>query len=106
MTYLVAVPIEGGPPVAIEIDEITGGGVARAARPGETVATLTTSFGAELERLQPMAQAIITKLRGLADSPDEVSVEFGIKMNVEAGLVIARSSAEANFKVTMLWSRK
>jgi hypothetical protein len=105
VTYLVEVPVEGGATIAVEV-EGDGAGVVRAARPGEVIATATKSFEAALERLQPMAQALVDKLGGLADRPDEIGVEFGIKLSMDAGLVIARTSGEANFKVSLQWHRQ
>jgi hypothetical protein len=52
-----------------------------------------------------MAQAVITKLRNLGERPDDIGVEFGLKMTMDAGLVVAHTSAEANFKVTLQWKR-
>ena len=105
MKYLVEVPLDDAPPVVMEIDDGANGGVVRASRPGEVVATVTMSFNAALEKLQPMAQTIIAKLRDLAESPDEIGVEFGLKMTMEAGLVVAHTSGEANFKVVLSWKR-
>jgi hypothetical protein len=107
MRYLVAVPLDNAAPVVMEIDdEAADSGVVRSARPGEVIATATESLGAALEHLQPMAQTILSKLRTLAESPDEIDVEFGLKMTVGAGLVVAHSSAEANFRVTLQWRRQ
>ena len=104
MTYLVEVPLKGGDALAIEVDD-QDAGIVRAARPGEVIAMASSSFEAALERLQPMAQALVDKLGNLAERPDEVGIEFGVKLNVDAGLVIARTSGEANFKVTLQWRR-
>jgi hypothetical protein len=105
MTYLIEVPLDGADPVVIEVDDGGDSGIVRSARPGEVVATATMSFDAALERLQPMAQTLITRLRDLAERPDEIGVEFGLKMSMGAGLVVAHSSGEANFKVTLQWKR-
>ncbi|MGH2593215.1 MAG: CU044_2847 family protein [Anaerolineae bacterium] len=40
------------------------------------------------------------------DAPDEVGVEFGIKLNAEAGAFVALAGAEANYKVTLKWTKK
>ena len=104
MTYLLEVPLETGAAIAVEIDD-EDAEVVRAARPGEVIATATKSFEAELERLQPMAQALVDKLGNLTERPDEIGVEFGLKLSVDAGLVVAHSSAEANFKITLQWRR-
>jgi Trypsin-co-occurring domain 1 len=105
VTYLVEVPLRSGDVIAVEVDD-QDAGIVRAARPGEVIATATSSFEAALERLQPMAQTLVDKLGNLAERPDEMGIEFGMKLNVDAGLVIARTSGEANFKVTLQWRRR
>jgi Trypsin-co-occurring domain 1 len=52
-----------------------------------------------------MAQALIARLRDLAERPDGIGVEFGLKMSMDAGLVVAHTSGEANFKVSLQWNR-
>lgn len=105
MTYLIEVPLDGADPVVMEIDDEGDGGLVPAARPGEIVATASRSLDTALERLQPMAQVLINRLRDVAERPDEVGIEFGLKMNLQAGLVVAHTSGEANFKVTLQWKR-
>jgi hypothetical protein len=104
--YLVAVPIDDATSVVMEIDdEAAGSGVVRSARPGEVIATATESLGAALGQLQPMVQTLIGKLRDLPECPNEIDVEFGLKMTMGAGLVVAHSNAEANFRVQLRWNR-
>jgi|tagenome__1003787_1003787.scaffolds.fasta_scaffold20636313_2 hypothetical protein len=105
MVYLIEVPLDGAESIVIEIGEVESGGIARSARPGEVVGMATASFDAALDRLRPMAQTLIAKLHELAERPDEIGVEFGLKMTIDAGLVVARTSGEANFKVTLRWNR-
>lgn len=64
------------------------------------------SFEAALEKIRPAAQTIIAKLRALHDPPDEIEVEFGLKMSAEAGAFIAAASTEANYKVTLTGKRE
>jgi Trypsin-co-occurring domain 1 len=104
MKALVKVPLEGGDAVLVEVDDRIEG-VVRSARPGEAVEALNENFQAALTRLQPMAQALVIKFRSMTERPDEVGVEFGIKLTADAGLVIAHTSGEANFKVTLHWRR-
>jgi hypothetical protein len=105
MTYLIEVPLDDADSVVIEIDDGGNSGIVRSARPGEVIARTTMSFDAALERLQPMAQTLITRLRDLAERPDEIGIEFGLKMSMEAGLVVAHTSGEANFRVILQWKR-
>jgi len=47
----------------------------------------------------------LQQLRSLAEPPDEVAVEFGVKMNAETGAIIAKASTEANFKINLTWKK-
>jgi alkanesulfonate monooxygenase SsuD/methylene tetrahydromethanopterin reductase-like flavin-dependent oxidoreductase (luciferase family) len=102
MAYLVEIPVDGAQPVLVEVAEVDAG-VVRAARPGEVVATATETFQAALARFRPMASAIVEQFRQLGEHPQEISVEFGLKLTAEAGMVIAHTGGEANFRVNLLW---
>ena len=107
MKHLIEFPLEDGDVIVVEVDEPEPkGGVMRAARPGEIVVKAGQTFEAALERIKPAAGTIIAKLRGLHDPPDEVEVEFGLRMSADAGAVIASAGAEANYKVTLKWKRE
>ncbi len=45
------------------------------------------------------------KDRLVASSPDHFSVEFGVKLGGETGVILAKGTAEVNLKVTMTWDR-
>ena len=102
MAYLVEVPVDGAEPILVEVADLADG-VVRAARPGDVVATATESFQAALAKFRPMAAAIVEEFRQLGERPEEINVEFGLKLTVEAGMVIAHTGGEANFKVNLIW---
>lgn len=104
MKQLIEFPLASGGFIVIEVDEAEGG-IVRATRPGEIVAKATETFENTLEKIKPAASAIIAKLRGLCDPPDEMEVEFGLKLSAEAGVVVAAAGAEANYKVTLKWGK-
>lgn len=107
MKRLVEFPLEGGSTVVVEVDESPrSGGTVRSLRAGELTEKAKESFETALEKIRPSATAIITKLRELTERPDEIGVEFGIKLSAEAGAFIASTGTEANFKVTLTWKRK
>lgn len=106
MKHLIEFPLEDGDSVLVEVDEpAPEGGVVRAARPGEIAVRVGQTFESAMERVRPAAAAIIAKLRGLADPPDKVKVEFGIKLSADAGAFVASAGAEANYTVTLTWKR-
>ncbi|MBY8874759.1 hypothetical protein K7640_23300 [Micromonospora sp. PLK6-60] len=103
MADVVAVPVEGAGTVLIEVSsERTG--IERVGRAGDVVRDANETLQQALARVRPAADAVLDSVRGMAKTPDKVTVEFGIKLTAEAGVVVARTAAEANFAVTVEWS--
>jgi hypothetical protein len=50
-------------------------------------------------------EGVITQLRSLAQTPDEMHVEFGLDLHAEAGAFIAAVSTTANFTISLTWRR-
>ncbi|RME42126.1 MAG: hypothetical protein D6796_14850 [Caldilineae bacterium] len=106
MKRLVEFPLEDGSTILVEVDAPAEPGMVSATRGGDTVARAQQTFEAALDRVRPAAQTIIQKLRALHDPPDEIGVEFGLKMSAEAGAFVAAAGVEANYKVTLTWKRE
>ncbi|KWV33439.1 CU044_2847 family protein [Micromonospora rifamycinica] len=103
MVEFLAVPLDDGGTVLVEVDEVEGRpGVVKAGRPGEVLTRAAQSMEAALQPVTAAARAALGELRRV--QPDEVTIEFGVQFRTELGAVIARSSGECNLKVTMRWS--
>jgi hypothetical protein len=107
MKRLIEFPLQEGGAIMVEVDSSPAptGKTVRGPTATEVVEKARQSFETSLERIKPVAAAIIAKLRELSDQPEQVSVEFGIKLSAEAGVVLASTGVEANFKVTLMWKR-
>ena len=106
MKRLIEFPLESGDTILVEVDMPETPGMVPAARGKGVPEKARQSFEAALDKIRPAAQVIIKKLRALHDPPDEIEVEFGLKMNAEAGAVVAAAGVEANYKVTLTWKRE
>ena len=106
MKRMIEVPLENGEVVLMEVDEPEASGrVVRGV--GSSVAEKAEqTFEAGLERIKPAANALINKLRDLKESPEQVVVEFGIKLSAKAGAFIASADSEATFKISLTWKRQ
>jgi hypothetical protein len=71
----------------------------------EFVVKANETFDAALDRVRYAAETMLDRLTSLTRPPDEVAVEFGVKLNAETGAVIAKASTEANFKINLKWTR-
>ncbi|GGS09689.1 hypothetical protein Snoj_16250 [Streptomyces nojiriensis] len=107
--YHVELPIGGadGPPdvVLVEVVETGEDGLVRVARPGQVMARASRSLGEMVTGIRPVAQSFVDGFRGMAQAPDELNLEFGLSISAEADVVISSTAAEANFKISLTWTR-
>ncbi len=61
------------------------------------------SFEQAVGRVQPAVQALVRRLRSVAESPEEIKVDFGIELSAEVGAFVTGASATGNFTVSMTW---
>ncbi len=107
MKRLVEFSLEDGSTILVEVEAPGEAGFVPTARGEWNVPERARqTFEAAWEKVRPAASAIVSKLRALHDPPDKVEVTFGLKMDAEAGAVIASAGVEANFKVTLTWRRE
>lgn len=105
MTVYLDVPLADGSSFTVEVEEPHAGRLTRSGRQGETIARAGQSFEEALDRVSPAFTVLMAKLRDSAERPDEVEIEFGLKLSTEMGAIIARTGGEANFRICVRWSR-
>jgi hypothetical protein len=98
--------LEQGGAVLIEVEEteLEKGRVPVSIKSG-VPEEATKEFEKALDDIRPVADTIVQKLKDLGSKPDNIGIEFGIKMSAQAGAIIAATGMEANFKVTLSWKR-
>jgi len=104
MKRLVEFPLEEGGSIVVQIDEPETGGTIRAGR-DETIEKVKDTFEEALNRVLPAAKSVVEKLQRMESRPDEIEVNFGINLSAKAGAFIALASADANFGVTVRWTK-
>jgi hypothetical protein len=102
MSFLVEVPVEGGHLfVEAGAAELPGDLELAAHRPGEVVAQASQTLERSLDQLKPGITAMVRRLKMM--SPDAITVEFGLLLGAEYGIVVAKGTGEVHFTVTMSW---
>lgn len=77
----------------------------RVGRGGRSIARAERTFGEMLDTVRPVAESFVGRLRGMADAPDEITLEFGVSLSAQADVVIASTATSANFTVSLTWNR-
>jgi ABC-type lipopolysaccharide export system ATPase subunit len=80
-------------------------GVAQVSRPGDNVAAAERTFEAALGSVRQAAEAVLLQFQALASRPDEVSIEFGVSFNAQAGAIIAKTGVDSHLNVTLAWRK-
>jgi hypothetical protein len=106
MAYLLSVPIDSGSGdvLVFEADrsQVAEGLVLASPSPGELADRAKVTLEEALEKLRPSLEKFVESLKNL--SPDETTVEFGLRVGGETGLIVAKGTADANFAIRMTWS--
>jgi len=104
---LIQYPLEDGGTIWVEVEEpLQEGSLVPAATPREMIVKASETLEAALDKVKPAIRGIVGRLRDLGDPPDEFAVEFGLKLNAEAGAILASAGAEANLVLTLTWKRE
>ncbi|MFE7354388.1 CU044_2847 family protein [Streptomyces sp. NPDC057543] len=105
--HTVEVPLGDGSDESVrvqirEVDET----LVRVGRGGRSIARAERSLGQMLDTVRPVAESFVGRFRGLANAPDEITLEFGVSLSAEADVVIASTATAANFSVSLTWNRR
>jgi hypothetical protein len=102
--HLIEVPVEGGGRLVVEVSAADlPGDLQLAARPGEVVMRARQSLEQSLEEIEPAMRVVLDRMKAM--SPNELTVEFGLTLGAEAGIVVAKGTSEMHFAVTLTWKR-
>lgn len=89
--------------VVVEVDD-KDYGMQRVTRRGEAITTAGQLLEDVLGGIRPTLRALKDALGDLG--PVEHEIEFGIKLNIETGVVIAKAATEGHFTVKMKWKQQ
>jgi hypothetical protein len=107
MKQVIGFPLEGDETILVEVEMPEEEyGETEVSRPGEVVRKASETFQKAISTVKPVAETIINELSNLSKRPQEVDVEFSLKMSAEAKAIVASIGGEANFKVTLKWKQE
>ncbi|AHI01365.1 hypothetical protein GCM10010174_10350 [Kutzneria viridogrisea] len=95
MVNVVALTLDGGQHVLVEVDDDASGGVSRSE---QLVSQAGGALREAFERVQPTLLAALASIQQGSEAPTEVSLQFGIKFS-------ATAASEATCTITADWRR-
>jgi hypothetical protein len=86
----------------VEHSEVPEDLVLASIEPDKIADRALTTLEDALAGVKPSLTKVVEVLREIAQ--EQTTVEFGLKLGGETGVIIAKGAAEVNFKVTMSWN--
>ncbi|MGH3902577.1 MAG: CU044_2847 family protein [Pseudonocardiaceae bacterium] len=102
MSVVVRFEGDGGQGLLVEVDD-DAYGVAKVSRGGDAMIEAGQRLDEVLAQTRPTIRAVVEAIRDLA--PDEHEIEFGLKLNAEAGVIVAKTAMEGHFTMKLTWRR-
>ena len=108
MTDYIETQAKDGTMIRIEVESTTKAG-AGFTRPSAAAAVTgeasRDAYQQVLATIQACANGMIETLQNLDAAPSAASINFAIKIDAEAGAMVAKSGNEAQFKVALSWKQ-
>ncbi len=102
---LVEYPLEDGGTVYVRSASVDAGSgqLGLASSTEEKTKKATETLESALAQVIPALKSVTSRLKDL--SPDDLTVEFGLTLTAETGIIVAKGGAEVHFTVSMAWSK-
>jgi hypothetical protein len=103
MRRLVEFTMPGGGTLLAETEETTGPGPQPAGVGDRAIGQASMGLDKAISKIRPLAELLVSELQAITQRPDQFAVEFGVKFNATAGIIVANTAVEGNCKITLSW---
>jgi hypothetical protein len=104
MRQLIQFALEDGSPVYMEVDAVEEDSQL-VGQVEEDIIQAKQSFKEALAHVKPAAETVLNTFREM-NAPDEINLEFGLKLSGAVGAIFASAKSEANFRVLLKWKNQ
>jgi hypothetical protein len=108
MTHYIETHTKDGSPIRIEVEvsSKTGAGFTHQVSPTDVSSdSVRDAYDQTLNTIRGWANGLIDTLQNIDALPSSASVDFAIKIDPEAGAMIAKSRDEGQFRVSLSWKQ-
>jgi hypothetical protein len=108
MTEYIETQTKDGAIIKIEVETVSkvAAGFSRPASPANVSHEgVKDAYDQTLQIVRVCANGMLETMQGLDTLPSTASIDFAIKIDAEAGAMIAKSLGDAHFKVSLSWKQ-
>ena len=109
MTHYIESQAKDGSEIRIEVEDNSKSGVGFSHRSSQADVSNDDSkdvYDQTLNTIRACADGIIDTIQALETLPSAASIDFAIKIDSEAGAMIAKSRDEAQFRISLSWKQE
>ncbi|MBN1218012.1 MAG: hypothetical protein JXM69_03700 [Anaerolineae bacterium] len=107
-TEYIETQTKDGSIIRIEVEDGSKGKTGFGAQVSETDAAkkiAKNAYEETLNTIRACANGMVDTLQGMAAPPNTASIEFALKIDAQAGPMIAESGSNTHFKVSLSWKQ-
>ncbi len=108
MAEYIETQTKDGATLKIEVESISkmAAGFTRSTSPANVSHDgVKDAYDQTLQTVRICANGMIETLKGLDTLPSSASIDFAIKIDADAGAMVAKSLGDAHFKVSLSWKQ-
>ena len=108
MTHYIETHTKDGSPIRIEVEVTskTGAGFTHQASPADLSSdAVRDAYDQALNTIRGWANGLIDTIQHIDSLPNSAAVDFAVKIDPEAGAMIAKSRDEGQFRVSLSWKQ-
>jgi len=106
MTKLLEAKLDNGDIIRIEVESTAlTGGIVEASRSEDITKKANDVLYAAMDTIKATSTLLVETVQGLNLVPDEIQIKFGVKIDFEAGAMVAKVGTEAQYDVTLIWKQ-
>jgi Trypsin-co-occurring domain 1 len=94
-------PVDGG--IIVDVSEVDAGPIPVGVDPAQIARRASLTFEQAFVQIRHIADASISSFGLMKERPDEIRVDFAIKLTADVGAVLAKVGGEANLAVSLTW---
>lgn len=98
---IVQFTLDDGSQMYVETAEDTASGQ-RVSKSREGIEEAEKGFSEAIAHIKPAAEKVLQAFREM-NSPNEIRLEFGIKLSGKVGAIFVSADSEATFKISLTW---
>ena len=110
MIHYIETQAKDGSMIRIEVEDTSKTGVGFTPKQDRATdvsgETAKDAFNQSLKTISACANGVIDTIQTLDTLPSSASVEFAIKVDAEAGALVAKSRDDAQFRVSLSWKQE